>query len=78
MIVVWLLIIFIALHFLRLQGIETLVPFISSSCVLLTLEDLILVLKEPNPLTSQLAKPTQEALGLLGESHSYQSTFLSV
>lgn len=53
-----------------LQGIESLVPFITKSRLSLTLDDLVLVLKEPNPLSVHLAPATQEALSLLGKCRS--------
>ena len=53
------------------QGIESLVPFITKSRLSLTLDDLVLVLKEPNPLSVQLAQATQDALSVLGERTPY-------
>ena len=49
------------------QGIESLVPFITRSRLSLTLEDLVLVLKQPNPLSVELAPETQAKLAPLGE-----------
>lgn len=50
-----------------LQGIESLVPFITKSRLSLTLDDLVLVLKEPNPLSVHLSPATQDALSQLGK-----------
>ena len=49
------------------QGIESLVPFISANRLSLTLGDLLLVLREPNPLSTGLAPPTQETISHMGE-----------
>ncbi|CAI7989852.1 RNA cytosine C(5)-methyltransferase NSUN2 [Geodia barretti] len=48
------------------EGIESLVPFISANRLSLTLDDLLLVLREPNPLSTGLAPPTQETLSHMG------------
>ena len=47
--------------------IESLVPFITGSRLSLTLDDLVLVLKEPNPLSTHLTMSTQHSLSQLGE-----------
>ena len=56
------------------QGIDSLVPFVTSSRLSLSLEDLVLVLREPNPLSVGLAPHTQEALSHLGMAHPCLST----
>ena len=52
---------------ITVQGIESLVPFVTNSKLSLTLDDLVLVLKEPNPLSVHLSQDTQDSLTHLGE-----------
>ena len=43
------------------------IPHITKRVVSVTLSDIILVLREPNPLTSSLSATAREAIGHLGK-----------
>ena len=44
------------------------IPYITKRVVSVTLSDMILVLQEPNPLTSGLSAAAKEAIGHLGKT----------
>ena len=49
------------------QGVDSLVPYISSHCVRVEQGDLSLLLKEANPLVTSLSPAAQEGLQTLGK-----------
>lgn len=49
-----------------MQGIDSIVQFITAHKVQVTQEDLSLILHETNPLTTSLSEVAQQAIGSLG------------
>ena len=49
-----------------MQGVESILPHVTSRSVPMTQSDLVMVLSQPNPLTTELSQLAQDALKLLG------------
>ncbi len=49
-----------------MQGVESILPYVTSRSVPMTQSDLVMVLSQPNPLTTELSQLAQDALELLG------------
>ena len=50
-----------------MQGVDSMVPYITNHLVLVKQEDLSVLVKEANPLTTSLSPYLQEGLQTLGE-----------
>eukprot|EP00731_Ephydatia_muelleri_P026085 Em0018g185a len=47
------------------EGIQTMAPFITRHSIQITLDDILCLLREPNPLTSALSQQVQTAIGTM-------------